>query len=164
MYDEFGELIYKRTFHNDLLVSYTYKDPKGQLLKPMELAAGDTKLTCYFQNGKKSFEATYTNGDLNGKRVIYNSNGKIMDESEFYYGFHHGPSKEYYSNGNVKLVENYYYSSLDGKTESYYENGKKRFEKSFKKGQEHGWFKYYDNTGKLIKSVLYYNGSPILIK
>ena len=164
LYDETGELIYQRIFHNDLLVGYTYKDPKGQLLKPMELGPGDSKLLCYFPNGKKSFEATYTNGDLNGKRIIYFSNGKIMEEGDYYFDLQNGVSKEYYSSGTLKSSENFFYGKKEGKTENYYENGKLKSEENFKKGAEHGWFKYYDAAGKLIKSILYYNGDPILVK
>lgn len=164
LYDESGELIYQRIFHNDLLVGYTYKDTKGQLLKLMELSPGDSKLVCYYPNEKKSFEATYTNGDLNGKRTMYYANGKVMDESEFYFDLQNGISKEYFSGGTIKCVENYYYGKREGKVENYYENGKLRSEETYKKGTEHGWFKFYDNTGTLIKLILYYNGDPILVK
>lgn len=164
VYDDAGELLYTRVFHNDLLVSYSYKNGKGELLSPMELEKGDIKVSCYFQNGKKSFEANYTNGDLNGKRVLFYSNGKIMDEADFYFDYQNGSSKEYYSSGILKVSENYVYGKQEGKAESYFENGKLKVEENYHKGTEHGWFKYYDNTGKLLKSILYYNGDPILVK
>ncbi|PBQ31944.1 hypothetical protein CNR22_09235 [Sphingobacteriaceae bacterium] len=164
VYDESGELIYTRNFHNDLLMSYTYKDTKGQLLKPMEMPTGDKTVICYYPNGKKSFEANYTNGDLNGKRILYHSNGKLMEDTEFYFDVQNGVSKEYYSNGNLRILQNYSYNRLEGKSENYYENGTLRSEQNYKNGVEHGWFKYYDANGKLVKSVLYYNGDPIVIK
>lgn len=164
VFDDAGELIYTRKFHNDLLISYSYKDAKGQLLKPMELATGDSKVVCYYPNGKKSFEANYTNGDLNGKRILYFSNGKLMEETEFYFDVQTGPSKDYYSNGNLKSVQTHSFNKLEGKTQSYYENGTLKSEQTYKKGIEHGWFTYYDASGKLLKSILYYNGDPILVK
>lgn len=163
LYDEFGELIYKRNFHRDLLVSYTYKGPDGKLLAPIEPKKGESTIVCYFQNGKKSFEAGYSNGDLHGRRTIYNSNGKVLEDDYFYFGYQNGEAKTYFSNGNLKELEHFVYGRLDGKSETFYENGKPRLVGYYKKGQEHGVFKYFDATGKLIKTVIYYNGDPITI-
>ncbi|MBL7932023.1 MAG: hypothetical protein JNL60_08975 [Bacteroidia bacterium] len=162
--DETGQLIYKRFFHRDLLVNYTYKDAKGELLAPMEVPPGEAKVLCFYQNGKKSFEATYLNGDLQGTRKVYFSNGNLMDETEYSYDWLHGVSKSYYSNGNLKEKGSYYYGDINGKEESFYENGKLKSEKNYKLGKEHGWFRYFDATGKLVKSVFYYNGNPIIIE
>ncbi|MBA3663607.1 MAG: hypothetical protein H0W61_05295 [Bacteroidetes bacterium] len=163
MFDETGELIYRRVFFNDFLVNYTYKDATGNFVKPLELAPGLSKVLCYFQNGKKSIETTYSNGDLHGKRIIYSSTGKVSADQDFYYEKEHGISKVYFANGTLKASEIFYYGSLHGKSQSYYENGVLKAEKNFKLGQKHGWFKFYDDKGKLVKSVFYYNDEPLLI-
>lgn len=164
VYDETGEVVYKRIFHDDLLVGYTYKDKTGNYLKLVEPGPGTSTVTCFFPSGKKSFEASYTNGDLNGKRTIHYSTGQPMSEDVFYYERAHGPSISYYPNGSPKESETYFYGFIDGKRSTFYPNGKLRSEEHYKLGNEHGWFTFYDQSGKKIKSVLYYNSDPILIQ
>jgi antitoxin component YwqK of YwqJK toxin-antitoxin module len=161
LFDEAGELIYKRIFHHNLLVSYTYKDAVGNLLPPKVLGTGETKLVCYFQNGKKSLDASYLNGDLHGKRIMYHSNGKVMDDTDYYYDTRHGESKEYYANGTLKEIENYYYGSSDGVSRGYYENGKLKWERNYKMGELHGWCTFHEANGAVKKKVLYHCGEAI---
>lgn len=164
LYDEFGELIYKRNFNNDLLLNYTYKDATGNFVKSKEISNGDYKLIAYFPNGKKSIEVGYTNGDLNGKRTIYFSNGKVFIDDNFNFNDSNGESKEYYSTGVLKVKENYYYGFLNGKCEYYYPNGKLKKEVSYDNGVKHGWTIYYDQSGKPVKSIWYYNDNSIYTK
>lgn len=164
VYDEFGELVYKRFFVDDALVNFTYKDTKGNFVKPMELPQGNYKAVCYFQNGKKSLEADYTNGDLNGKRLVYFSNGQLDTEDNFYFGKSIGDSKAYYPSGKLKSKEVYVNGERHGTFEFYRENGKLEHITNYKLGQKHGWTIYYDETGKPIKSLLYYNDESILAK
>jgi antitoxin component YwqK of YwqJK toxin-antitoxin module len=164
VYDEFGELVYKRFFVDDALVNFTYKDTKGNFVKPMELPLGNYKAVCYFQNGKKSLEADYTNGDLNGKRLVYYSNGQLYTDDTFSHGISVGESKSYYANGKLKSKEIYTNGFNNGKFEFYRENGNLECIINYKLGEKHGWTIYYDETGKPIKSLLYYNGESILVK
>jgi uncharacterized protein len=161
MMDDMGELIYKRYFHNDLLIGYTYYDASGKLLPRKTLPAGESTVTCYYKNGKKSLEAGYLNGDLHGKRKVFSSSGKLMSESEFYYGASHGASREYSASGTVLSVRNYHYGRLTGKSETFYDNGTRRSEVNYRNGERHGWTRYYDRSGKLMKSVYYYNDWPV---
>lgn len=51
-----------------------------------------------------------------------------------------------------------------GPLKFYRENGKLEHITNYKLGQKHGWTIYYDETGKPIKSLLYYNDESILAK
>lgn len=163
LYDEAGELIYTRQFHNDLMVSYSYYDKNGQLHAPLVLPNGESPIVCYYKNGQKSLEATYTNGDLNGKRTMYHSNGKLKQEGTFYYDNHNGTFTEYFPNGTVKIVDQYFYGKREGVSREYFENGKLMSEENYHNGTLNGLSKFYDKTGKLIKTVFYYNGDPVRI-
>lgn len=164
VFDEFGQLVFQRHYENDLLTSYTYNGPDGNLLPYKKLESGDMKVVCYFANGKKSFEATYTNGELNGKRVMYNSNGKVSLEDNFVYGTANGPDKEYYANGNLKSVQNYVYGFETGVSKEYYENGNIRSESTYVNGKLHGPSRLYDENGKLITTVNYYHDIAMSLK
>ncbi|MBS1638127.1 MAG: hypothetical protein JST26_19600 [Bacteroidetes bacterium] len=164
VYDESGELAYQRNYHQGVLVSYTYKDASGNLLPLKKIEPGETKVTCFYQNGKKSLEATYFNGDLHGKRVIYNANGKKQLEDSFEYGSSNGAETEYYYSGNIKSTTNYEYGYLQGASKEYYENGKLKKESFYVNGNLHGPVKYYDESGKLIKTIMYYNDIPLSIQ
>jgi len=164
VYDAFGELICQRNFLNDLLVNYTYKDASGNLVKPLEIKKDDSKVLCYFQNGKKSMEANYTNGDLNGKRNFYYSNGQLASEENFVYDYENETTKTYYPNGTLKTSEGNYFGTKHGKFQTFYENGKLKSEINYKYGNKHGWSMYYDEKGQLLKALLSYNGEPYAYK
>ncbi len=163
-YDELGELIYIRKYENDLLIGYSYFDAKGQLLPYKKIENGNSKIVCYFPNGKKSIEVNYTNGELNGVRTTYCSNGNVVEVESFLYNQSHGPTKSYYPNGKIKTEENYYYGSNQGVFKDYYESGKLRKESYYVNGVEHGVTKYYNEAGVLIKSITYYDGLPMTSK
>lgn len=57
--------------------------------------------------GKNLLEEDYTNGDLNGKRLVYFSNGQLDTEDNFYFGKSIGDSKAYYPSGKLKSKEVY---------------------------------------------------------
>lgn len=164
MYDPTGELMCQRIYKNDLMIGYSYNDASGNLIKPIELPKNDYKLICNYKNGKKSMEANYTNGDLNGKRILYYSTGQIFTEENFYFGFEDGVSKAYFINGNVKEIEPYYYGVRHGKCQYFYENGKIKIEANYKYGEANGIYKYYDQNGHLLTELYYYNGSPYATK
>ncbi len=164
LYDELGELVYIRKYENDILLGYSYNDAKGQLLPFKKIEPGNTKITCYFTNGKKSIEVNYTNGELNGTRTTYCSNGNVAEVESYLNDIQHGPTKSYYSNGNLKTLENYFYGDAQGEFKFYYENGKLRKECYFVNGEEHGLTKYYNEAGVLIKSTYYYDGFPTVKK
>jgi len=161
LYDASGELIYQRQFDDGLLLGYTYKDASGKLLPLKKLQPGESKIVCYFQNGKKSFEVTMFNGELHGKRLIYHSNGKLIVEENFVYGESDGEHKEYYPNGNPYLVQHYVHGEENGVFKTYYENGKLQAENNYLSGYLNGPQNYYDESGKLVYSAFYNNGVPL---
>ena len=164
VYDELGEIIYVRKYENDVLVGYTYNDAKGQLLPFKKIDVGETKISCFFKNGKKSLDAIYINGRLNGTRTTYCSNGNVAKVQTYLNDLLHGTSKTYYSNGILKTIENHYYGESQGDFKYYYENGKLRKECSFVNDLQHGLTKDYNEAGVLIKTLYYYNGFPISSK
>jgi antitoxin component YwqK of YwqJK toxin-antitoxin module len=164
VYDELGEIIYVRKYENDILAGYTYNDAKGQLLPFKKIDVGEAKISCFFKNGKKSLDAIYVNGRLNGARTTYCSNGNVAKVQTYLNDLLHGTSKTYYSNGILKTIENHYYSESQGDFKYYYENGKLRKECSFVNDLQHGLTKDYNEAGVLIKTLYYYNGFPISSK
>jgi antitoxin component YwqK of YwqJK toxin-antitoxin module len=83
----------------------------------------------YFENKQKKMEGTYLNNQRSGKWTAWYKNGKVWSEGFFKDGLSEGVRTVYYDNGKIYMVGNY---ALDQKV---------------------GKWKFYDNTGKLVKEV-----------
>ncbi|HXP50468.1 MAG TPA: hypothetical protein VN922_10960, partial [Bacteroidia bacterium] len=144
-------------YHNGLVTGYSYpgKDGKPVTIIPIQKGAGN--MVCYYANGTKALECTYTNGVFDGKRTMYGPDGKVYEDENYHDGDNIGLQKYYYKGGKIKAEENYYMGDMDGTCTYYYETGKPEHTESWVAGKRHGAFKYYDKLGKLIKTTTYYD-------
>ena len=91
--------------------------------------------TWYQPTGDKHSECTYKNGKLQGKK-IYWINGKVVGEDVF--------------NDRGKIVE----------LTVWHENGKKATYGTFKNGEKHGRWTYWDSDGLVKAEGEWRNGKP----
>jgi antitoxin component YwqK of YwqJK toxin-antitoxin module len=158
IYDESGDLVIKRIYHNGYLIGYTYMDKSGGFVPVIPVKNETGTVKAFFKNGSPSIEYTLKRGFLDGKRTVYFPDGKIKTEELYASGDQYGLEKDYYPSGKIKAEENWNNDKKDGKSVYYYENGKVKSEEYYFDGSEHGDFKSYDQNGKLAKTYVYYNG------
>jgi uncharacterized protein len=134
--------------------NYKYKkDPaKGVFVYSKELYAGDKKegsAYIFYPDGKIQQTIPYNNGKKEGLSKEYDKEGNIVTLLEY---------------NNDFLVSRDKINSLDNKGlkqgtwKEFYPNGSLKSEKTFKDDQMHGYYKEYDNRGRLTLTMLYDNG------
>lgn len=114
-----------------------------------------------------------------GKGLIFFPDGKILQTIAYNSGKKEGLSKEFDKEGNVITLLEYNNDFLvsrekinrtdskglkQGEWKDFYPNGGIRSEKSYKDDMLHGYYKEYDNRGKLVLTMLYDNGAIVKSK
>jgi antitoxin component YwqK of YwqJK toxin-antitoxin module len=136
---------------------YKYKkDPsEGLYIMSKELFAGDKKegiAYFYYPDGKVQQTIIYNNGKKEGVSKEYDKNGNIITLLEYNNDFL--ITRERINRSDNKGLK-------QGEWKEFYTNGGIRSEKSYKDDQLHGYYKEYDNRGKLVLTMLYDKGSIV---
>jgi len=139
---------------------YKYKkDPSiGTYIWSKELFAGNKKESTafiYFPDGKIQQTFIYNNGKKEGLSKEYDKDGDIITLFEY---------------NNDFLVSRERINRLDdnglkqGVWKEFYPNGIIKSEKQYKDDLMHGYYKEYDNRGRLVLTMLYEDGSIVKSK
>lgn len=111
---------------------------------------------------------TYSNGKLNGKKVVYYVPEDVHDKNQIPSGVYlykndmlDGKFTEYFNDLTVKGTGQYVNNKKEGIWESYQANGKKMTLTRYKNGHRHGWCLGYDEYGKEAGRQYYYMGELI---
>ena len=111
-----------------------------------------------------------------GTAYNYFPDGKIQQTFAYNYGKKEGLSKEYDKEGNIITLYEYNNDFLvsrekinrtdnnglkQGEWKEFYPNGGIKSEKTFKDDLIHGYYKEYDNRGRLVITMLYENGAIV---
>lgn len=100
----------------------------------------------YYDNGNLREEKTYLNGKLNGYYKIYNEEGNFIEAIK-------------YKNGELYLQQNDFETNIEIK-EEYDRNENLVFQGSYKNNTPIGIHRYFNNNGKVIKSINFdFNGT-----
>ena len=117
------------------------------------------KYTAFYDDGKINEEATYINGVLTGKRIIYHPNGKVeIEETYDDKGVMNGPYKSYFESGVLELEKEYKDNMILGAIKVYYPSGSIKEEVSMENNTENGPFTEYHENGKVHWKGTYRNG------
>jgi len=157
-YGEDGSIAVRFFYKKGILLGYTYNDKSGQLLPMIPLKNETGDIVAYYANGKKSFQASYVNGQINGKKLVFYTSGLPYFEIEFYYNEYNGMFKEYHPNGKLKMELTYVNGDKNGVCKIYYDNGSLKKETFYLNNLKHGTEFVYDNSGKRLNSYLNING------
>ena len=158
-FDQTGDTTEKISYllgkKNGWYYKYNKDASKGTYIWSKELFAGDRKegiAYIYYPDGKIQQTIFYNSGKKEGLSKEYDRDGNIITLMEYnndflvsrekinrydQKGFKQGEWKEFYPNGNIKS------------------------EKTFKDDLLHGYYKEYDQRGKLSLTMLYENGSIV---
>jgi uncharacterized protein len=136
---------------------YRYKrDPAaGVYIWSKELYAGDRKeglSYIYFPDGRVQQTIAYSEGKKEGLSKEYDKEGIIITLLEYNNDFL--ISREKINRTDSKGLK-------QGAWMEFYPNGGIKSEKSYKDDLLHGYYKEYDNRGKLVLTMLYENGSIV---
>jgi antitoxin component YwqK of YwqJK toxin-antitoxin module len=136
---------------------YKYrKDPsKGAYVWSKELFAGDKKegtAYIFFPDGKIQQTFIYNGGKKEGLSKEYDREGNIITLLEYNNDFL--VSRERINRIDSKGLK-------QGEWKEFYPNGNIKSEKTFKDDLMYGYYKEYDNRGKLVLTMLYENGSIV---
>lgn len=135
------------------------KDPaEGLYIWSKELYAGDIKegtAYYYYPDGKIQQVIIYDGGKKEGISKEYDRNGTIITIYEYNNDFL--VSRERINRSDQKGLK-------QGVWKEYYPDGIVKSEKNYKDDQLHGYYKEYDNQGKLTVTMLYESGSVVKSK
>ena len=83
------------------------------------------------------------------------ANGVVKERSFYISGRRNGECQSFFPNGKLQSDDFFIDGMINGATTVYFDNGQKQYEGQCTKGNPSGVWKFYDNTGKLIRSKDY---------
>lgn len=122
----------------------------------------------FTEHGHLSNTETYLNDSLNGKKTVFYLPERPEDKSKIIsavYNYRNGKLDgeftEYFDFGTVKSTGAYMNNIKSGIWRSYHPNGKLMLVTRYKNGVMHGYRVGFDESGKEIGRVYYYNGRKL---
>ena len=158
-YDQAGDTLEKINFlfgkKNGWYYKYKKEPGKGVYVWSRELFAGDRKegtAYFYYPDGKIQQTITYNDGKKEGLSKEFDKDGNLITLLEYNNDF-------LISRERINRVDNQ--GLKQGEWKELYPNGSIRAERTFRDDLMHGYYKEYDNRGKLVLTMLYENGSIV---
>jgi len=158
-YDQSGDTIEKINYIYGKKNGWYYKyssDPRvGVYLLSKELYVADKKegtAFAYFPDGKVQQSYLYSNGKKEGLSKEYDNEGNVITLFEYHNDFL--VSRERLNRVDSKGLK-------QGVWKDFYPNGSILSEKTFRDDLMHGYYKEYDNRGKLTLTMLYEYGAIV---
>ena len=158
-YDQAGDTLEKINFlfgkKNGWYYKYKKEPGKGVYVWSRELFAGDRKegtAYIYYPDGKIQQTITYNDGRKEGLSKEFDKDGNLITLLEYNNDF-------LISRERINRLDNQ--GMKQGEWKEFYPNGSVRAERTFRDDLMHGYYKEYDNRGKLVLTMLYENGSIV---
>jgi len=158
-YDQVGDTLEKINYLDGRKNGYYYKYKKdalqGVYVYSQELFAGDKKegtAYLFFSNGRVQQTILYSGGRRNGLSKEYDQNGNII--ALFEYRNDMMISREQINRTDVKGFK-------QGDWKEFYPNGSIKSEKTYKDDLLHGYYREYDDRGRVSLTMLYENGAIV---
>jgi len=155
-YDQAGDTTEKINYllgkRNGYYIKYQKDLMYGPYISSMELFAGDKKegtARIFYPDGKIKQTIPYVNGKKDGLSREYDREGKIITLLE-------------YSNDYLISREKINFTDASGIKQGewldFYPDGKIKTERNYRDDLLHGYYKEYDDKGKLLVTLLYDSG------
>jgi antitoxin component YwqK of YwqJK toxin-antitoxin module len=158
-YDQVGDTLEKINYLDGKKNGYYYKYRKdalrGVYVYSSELFAGDKKegtAYIYFQNGRVQQTILYNGGRRDGLSKEYDQNGNII--ALFEYRNDMMISREQINRTDVRGLK-------QGDWKEFFPNGSIKSERTYKDDLLHGYYREYDDRGKVSLTMLYENGAIV---
>ena len=111
-----------------------------------------------YKNDKKVAEESYKNGLKHGLSKKFYNTYEVMEESDWVNGKQHGNYQVFYKSGQAYLQCKISNSMRDGLFLVNFENGQQQLIGAYKNNLRDGEWKYQNNRGEHLYSLLYNNG------
>jgi uncharacterized protein len=158
-YDQAGDTTEKINYlygkKNGWYYKYKKEPGKGVYVWSRELFAGDKKegtAYVYFPDGKIQQTISYNDGKMQGLSKEFDENGNIITLLEYNNDF-------LISRQRINRVDNQ--GMKQGEWKEFFPNGGIKSERTFRDDLMHGYYKEYDNRGRLVLTMLYEEGSIV---
>lgn len=179
-----GRLLYEGIFKDDVPVGEWKRFHEGGQLKAeiQYQTNSDSAFTRLFDEwGNKVAEGNYLKEKKSGLWNYFSENRKVSDEF-FENGLKNGPSHKFYETGELLEKIDWQLGKQEGNYEvffktgepffqckmsnnqrnglclTYFQNGKVELESYYKNGLHHGEWKYFNESGELLYTLLYSEG------
>lgn len=105
----------------------------------------------YYDDGKILETSTYTDGKLNGERVLFYPDGRVMQKEHYVNNQFDGPFTAYYEDGSLQQEGHYKDNMMTGVWKNYFREQKNvlKNETTLKDNRINGLYKEYYPNGKL---------------
>lgn len=172
-YSEEGEITASKIFRKGVLMGEGIVDAEGKRQGPWKE---------YFETGELRSEGEYKDGKRVGPWKHYHANGKIEQTGKYIDGLPDGEWKWYFASGTLRREETYYKGKEDGTSIEYNDTSKivtkgdyveglregpwvidvndHREEGTYRDGQMHGDWKFFDDEGTLVFEGTFVDGQP----
>ena len=109
--------------------------------------------TIWNENLKITEISHFINGKITGALKLFDDKGKLLKVINNKNGERFGEYKEYYPNGAVKIIGQYTQTDTTATVQAFDKNGNEVTKQvTYKVARQTGKWKYYDDTGKLIRT------------
>ena len=188
-YDDKGVLLYEGTFDNDVPVGtfkYYHKNGKLKSITTFQQGVHKVHTVMYDENENKSAEGNFINQEKDsiwnyynpkgqlinvesykkGKkegiwRVYSSQTGILLEEKKYSDDRLNGTYRSFFADGNLQNRIDYINGEMNGIVESYYPENKIYIRGTYHNGLKVKKWDYYDEDGKIRKTVEYNNSRII---
>lgn len=160
-YYEDGKFRHRYHYRNGLKTGTNVEYYPNQQVKVEEKITGiASTVKSYSEDGIPVFEKRYKAGKPTGFWKYYAADGKNYVLTETYVdGRLHGLRTQYYPNGQPSLVETWQYDLITGAVKNYYEDGTLSSEGLYRANRRHGLYTAYYPTKKIKEQGTYVSNS-----
>lgn len=144
-------------------VSEFYDEAQQNLKRKYEVLQKDTTqkhgiYQSFYENGQLKMTLLYIKNKKNGLGTIYNEAGKKTEEAQFKNGMLNGVRKIYDTESDaLKIEETYVDDNFEGPYKSYFTSGQIKQEGQYIDGAMNQLWKYYYPSGQLKEAVNFLN-------
>ena len=158
-YDSDGKIHYQYNYRKDEIISYTFYDKQGAIIKENRKKGGEFFYTGYSPLGNITSEGLYDiSGGKKGKWKFFNANGVLYGEGNYSDNKAQGEYLIYYQNGQKESITFYKDDVSEAYYVDYYKTGQMETQGWYKNGEQHGEWRSYYEDGSLQSIYYYHNG------
>jgi|SRR6185436_347638 len=117
--------------------------------------------TEYRYGSVKKFVENYSDGILNGNKKTFYESGTLQEDGGYKNGKRDGVVTWYNQQEKPSIEYTYKMGIIDGPAKTYFASGNLQTEGNYKNNNETGEWKEYDESGNIIKTIMYDNGNKV---
>ena len=134
-----SEVSLERPAESTETVEETWPDGRLRLRRDVLRTADGTRIdhgtyTCWYDNGRKEYEATFILGKIHGSATRWHRNGQKAVEEHFVYGKRHGMRCTWDENGVKRKEEHHVDDKPDGTWTVWDKRGRVKWQGRFDRG------------------------------